>query len=914
MVPTQPLNDACGGMGEDRTAPWKSVNSPSIARAVILRGMNTRWWIATVSRTALVMVFGSFPCARGTELVPVPVYESAAAPPAAIREWQYFVGTARRVSRVFGWGLQQKADSLRFTNGAVQIKGTVLGAGIPCRNDTIELDLQQHDLPAILLLRMTDAFGELAVVLDLPGGKASVQRIAVTRIMTGESTPSPRPHESTNQPVTEVRFAPLVQGWHRLAVREIEEQISLAIDGQPVLAFVDPDPAGGLFAVGSAGTVSVRSARQCELVEPAEQERREQCLRDMTELARGLDAEFAGDVAAANQIETTAERITWTFKGTGCRMVFAREPGLISGTLNAGLYGDDRLLTGPLLWIEAHAEDGKVFRPDPQGKPEIGAGKTGITMSLPLRDAGGASAQAQVAIRFTIHPVWFWRVSVTGIQPKYVHVRFDVALEAGTAAVRETGDGANPLQGKGASRWLHHNGRSGVYFQTCEPGTTVGSAAKGGSTGQRVVVSSSSAPIRFATLWLPAQPLNPIGFSKRMVHFIRYTLGPVGLWRNGPSAQEYPSDAEIEEYARHGTEAMVWHHTWVSSNYRRREGFVVNDAEMRRAIEHCHRRGIAVIPYLGIVPGRSPLLRYEDLAAPYDKNWDLQDFTFYASAGRWQEVLPWLTDSWCRKYGIDGFYVDGTLGLDGWGLKGTLKARADAEGLSQDEINYRLYYRVKKVLQRHGARFGLENWGGSPIGLLTPFYDCRMIGEAFQRAKPEAYRDGYNPLLTGNPFKMYGMRDTSRDDYNLAMAAINLSDIQICSGNLAWGCHPITPADWDQLVPFWKLLESVDFTQLVEAMPWWAQKLVTGDGIYAAHYTQPDRVLLFVANRTNTAGTFDVRIDTVRLPRTDGTWRFRRVYPDVTDYAALGDGKLRLQLPPLERGPLGIELKAMHEP
>ena len=86
---------------------------------------------------------------------------------------------------------------------------------------------------------------------------------------------------------------------------------------------------------------------------------------------------------------------------------------------------------------------------------------------------------------------------------------------------------------------------------------------------------------------------------------------------------------------------------------------------MRRAIEHCHRRGIAVIPYIGIVPGRSPLLRYEDLAAPYDKNWDLQDFTFYASAGRWQEVLPYLTESWCRRYGIDDLSdaLNGLLGV-----------------------------------------------------------------------------------------------------------------------------------------------------------------------------------------------------------------------------------------------------------
>lgn len=856
--------------------------------------------------SSLTMVFGLPPSASSAELISVPVYDSASTPPEATREWQYFVGTARRVGRILGCELQQKSDSVAFSNSAVQIKGTVLGAGVPCRNDTIEFDLQQHDLPAILLLRMTDAFGELAITLDMLGGKASVQTVAVTRVMTGESTPSPRPYESTNKPITEVRFAPLAKGWHRLAVREVEEKISVTIDQQPVLAFTDPDPAGGLFAVGSAGTISVKSVRQCELVEPAELERRERCLQEMTDLARGLDAGFAADVEAANETEATAERVLWNFKTTGCRAVFSREKGVISGTVNTGLYGDDLLLNGPMPWLEVYADDGRVFRPDAQGKPELAGGKTGITMTLPLRDAEGNSAQAQVAIRFTIHPVWFWRVSVTNVRPKFIQARFDVALEAGAVP--------NIIEGKGGTHWLHHNGRSGVYFQTCEPGTLVGPAAGNGVPGHRVIVSASSAPLRFGTLWLPAQRLNPTGFSKRMVHFIRYTLGPVGLWREGPSVQEYPSDAEIEDYAVHGTEAMVWHHTWTSSNYRRREGFVVNDAEMRRAMEHCHRRRIAVIPYLGIVPGRSSLLRYEDLAAPYDKNWDLQDFTFYASAGRWQEVLPWLTDAWCRRYGIDGFYVDGTLGLDGWGVKNTLKARADAEGLTQDEITYRLYYRVKKVLQWHGARFGLENWGGSPVSILTPFYDCRMIGEAFQRAKPEAYRDGYNPLLTGTPFKMYGMRDTSRDDYNLTMAAINLSDIQICSGNQAWGCHPITPADWDHLVPFWKLLESVDFDHVVEAMPWWAQRLVSGEGIYAAHYTQPGRVLLFVANRTNDAGTFDARIDTARLPRANGAWRVRRVYPEVTEFTVLGDGKLQLQLPPLEKGPVGIELMASRAP
>lgn len=852
---------------------------------------------------------------RSAELVAVPVYESAAAAPQALREWQYFVGTARRTGRILGWELQQKADSLGFAAGAVRIKGTVLGAGIPCRNDTIELELLQHDLPAILLLRSTDAFGELALVLDMLGGRAIVRSVAVTRALDGESTPSPRPNESEDKLIADVRFPPLASGWHRLRVREVDEKIDVEIGGRLTLAFTDPDPAGGLFLVGSAGTVSVKSVRQCELVEPAELDRRERCLREAAELAAGLDAEFAADVEAANTIEATPERILWTCRSTGCRAELSRGPGLVSGRVNAGLYGDDLLLAGPMPWIEAHADDGRVFRPDPQGEAELGAEKTGITMTVPLRDAEGAAAEARVAIRFTIHPVWFWRVSVTGLRPRHVHARFSLAFQDGAApAAGEAGDVPNIVKGKGARTWLRHNGRAGVYIQTCEPETIVGPAAGAGGGAHGVVVSASSPTLRFATLWLPAQPLNPIGFTKRMVHFIRYTMGPVGLWREGPSAQEYPTDAEIEDYAAHGTEAMVWHHTWAGNDYRRREGFVINDAEMRRAIEHCRRRGIAVITYVGIVPGRNPLLRYEDLAALYDKNWDLQDFTFYAGAGRWQEVLPWLTDSWCRRYGIDGFYVDGALGLDGWGMKGVLKARADAEGLTQDEITYRLYYRVKKVFARHGARFGLENWGGAPITLLAPFYDCRMIGEAFQRAGPEAYRDGYNPLLTGTPFKMYGMRDTSRDDYNIAMAAINLSDIQICSGNLAWGCHPITAADWDHLTPFWRCLETIDFAHLLEAMPWWAQRLVAGEGVYAAHYTQPGRVLIFAAARTNAAGTFDVRIDTGRLPAGAGAWQVRRVYPQVTEYAPLGDGSLRLDLPPLEGGPVGIELQSTRAP
>ncbi|MBN1420469.1 MAG: hypothetical protein JXP34_16950, partial [Planctomycetes bacterium] len=179
---------------------------------------------------------------------------------------------------------------------------------------------------------------------------------------------------------------------------------------------------------------------------------------------------------------------------------------------------------------------------------------------------------------------------------------------------------------------------------------------------------------------------------------------------------------------------------------------------------------------------------------------------------------------------------------------------------------------------------------------------------SFQEAPPDEYRDRNNALLTGCSIKMYAMRDTSQNPYNIAMAAVNLSDIQICSGNGAWGCEPDTADAWARVGPWWAIIDTVDWDRLIEARPWYAQDLVRGDGVYAAHYTQPDRVLVFLANRCEEPGEFEVAIARDRLPPRAGGWRAHYVFGREGDLGDVTERPFRIALPPLHAGPIGIEL------
>ncbi|MBI4580156.1 MAG: hypothetical protein HY718_10670 [Planctomycetes bacterium] len=802
-----------------------------------------------------------------------------------------------------------------YRDGWVEVEAAVVDGGVPLRNQVITCEIEQLDEPLLILLRSTDAFGEVHLQLDLARGHALARSVTVSRTMIGgQSDSSPRPESSSNRIVATASFPPAARRPVQLRITAQGKHVIIQADGTQIFAFSDPDPAGGKFGFGSTGRMRVRNVQQWELISPREQRRRQACVREMHEFVRRLDAYYDGDVRERNDVRADGDGLLWAWPRTGATARFAVRGPRVAAAVRSGLYGNDLLVDGAYPEITVVSVDGEEFGSDPQRPARIESDELALRITLPLRSPSGRTATARVEARLTVQTVWFWTVTVENVQPKMVRAAIDLAGEfaaAGKPAQVAVDETWGLVLAKGGAV-LRHNAKAGFYAKLIEPEHS----AIGTRTDGRLGLATTDGALRFATVVLPAQPLNLVGFKNRMVHFIRYPEGPVQHWRRMPSFQEYPDNVDLARFAGHGTGAMVWHHTWINSDFSDREGFLVNDAEMRRAMAETHRLGMKAIGYLGIVPGRSSLLRLEDLSpgpnsryGRYDKNWDLQDQTFYHVAGRYPEFLAWMADDWCKTYGLDGFYLDG--GAFGAPSRGPLREPLHPEdaGLSIDELRHRAYYRIRKVLELNHAGYGLEPWSGLDW-MLNGFYDCMMIGESFQEAKPEYYRDGHNALLTGCMIKMYGMRESSQNPYNIAMAAVNLSDIQVCSGNGAWGDDPDTTETWARVRPLWDLLASIDWDHLVEARPWYAQELVGGEGFFAGNYTEPRRVIVFLANQTEQAGTFAVRIDPARLPAAEDAWHLRYCLGRQGEIGPLGDGRLNIELPALHDGPIGIELVA----
>lgn len=806
----------------------------------------------------------------------------------------------------------ENRQAVLLEGGAAALRGAVYLMGLPLRSERFRMRFRVEDGPLVLVLRSTDAFGEVAMVLDLDQGTAKAWSHTVNRSMWGgQSHSSPMPEESPQELLVETTFKPKrikASEWHDLETLALDDHLTVTLDGKQILEFDDPDMAAGRPGVGGPGTVYVQSVEQSEFITPAEKEAREEAVREMCELAASLDAEHEADVRAANEVTVEGKKVTWRYPKTGATVTLEPRKGGLDGKVTSGLYGDRVLLEGTFAEVVLRDKNGGYYTPNKDAAPQIKADDLGITIVWPLTSEDGVMSEAIVRIGFTIHTTWWWDVDVSPhLDASLTQIFFGVPDHFAGEGGKKDGTVPHLVEKEPASTLLRTDDVVGFYMSTrTDAGVVFGNrtgtgAGKSSSLkAKQIGASAHNRCMKFVTQWLPYQPCNKTGFGSRMVHFIKYGEGPVQHLREEPSPQVYPTAAEIERYARYGTAATVWHHTWTSNNYRERDGFIVNHREMKRAAEHSHRRGIQVLPYIGIVPGRNPLLPYETLGTHFEKNWDLCDFTCYKVGSIWSEFFPWFTDRMCREYGIDGYYIDGGMGA----LAGDIR-----DALTLDQQNYRLYYRVKKVFERNGAEYGLQCWGGGSIGVQNPFYDCRMIGESFTRAEPETYRTKYNALLTGTPFKMYAQNWECQDGYNRCMAAINLSDLQVCSGNGAWGNDLDDEYAWKRCYPVWEVLNTIDWDRVTVAMPWWAQKLAEGEGIYAAHYTEPDKVLLWVCNRGEKKKTVEVRINKSELPGAKGKWTITQLYPEKGQAKDLGDGVLKLELPGIEEDPLGFELR-----
>lgn len=855
----------------------------------------------------------------------------------SVQHLHAFASIGRRIAYVVTEpDINSDTGAITRENGAAVISRRFALVGVPIRNQINKMRLDWGDSPFVLTLRDTDTFGEVLIELHPNQGTATAYSITIDRILKGGvSYPSPRPEEQLIARIGRYRFEPVGKGAHEVTVRAVEKDVSISIDGKQVFAFEDPDVAAGCFGIGTWQSVRLLSFEQVELVTEEEAKRREEFVRKMNEFCRELDAEQDADIAKNNSLKIEGDAVTWTYPDTGATVALRAKPGVVTGEVHAGLYGNARMLTGVFAYPEVVAADGTLYTVPKDQRPDLSGDATHLRVAIPLSSESGRNGSLALLCKFTENATWFCTAEIEGIPVKSAALAFGLdrsfepnwsakgaagepaKLAYGAATMVTDGKEADPSRtgfglgvsnGKGLSpSFLCTDAVVGHCWKALSGEDTKFEVIAIGGT-PTLVIRSEQARFRWSTMWLPYHKLNLTGYKKRMLHFIRYPETPNHEWRERPSVCEYPTDEELERFARNGVKAMVWHHTWTGNNFRQREGFIVNDKEMRRAMKKAHELGIAVIPYIGIVPGRHPALRYDDLSthAAYDKNWDLQDYTFYSVAGRFAEFFPYMTDYWCREYGIDGFYTDGGLAGLNWGNTGL--SEKDFGGMSLEELNDRLYSRVKRVLRRHNAGFGLENWGASGVHLAGPWYDCRMIGEAFQETSPESYRDVYNPLITGNPFKMYGMDLVARNRYNIAMSAVCMTDIQLCSGNYAWGNWPDRPSDWANIRPWWAILDSIDWDNLLDAKPWWAQKLIAGDGFFAGHYTTPKRVVFFLANRTEEKSRVKAAVQLDQLPIGVRSGTIRPIYPETGEWSPLGDGKLEVDLPRLHDGPVGFEI------
>ena len=49
-----------------------------------------------------------------------------------------------------------------------------------------------------------------------------------------------------------------------------------------------------------------------------------------------------------------------------------------------------------------------------------------------------------------------------------------------------------------------------------------------------------------------------------------------------------------------------------------------------------------------------------------------------------------------------------------------------------------------------------------------------------------------------------------------------------------------TADTWDRVRPLWTLLDSIDWDEVLDSRPWYAQELVSGEGFYAGYFRDPD--------------------------------------------------------------------------
>jgi hypothetical protein len=342
---------------------------------------------------------------------------------------------------------------VRSAGGWIQVEETVVDGGVPLRNQVIACQAEQLDEPLLMLLRSTDAFGEVLIELDLKGGKARSRSVTVSRSMVGgQSHSSPMPEQSSHRVIRAAEFPPRPAGPTDIEITALGSRITLRAGGEEVLTFEDPDPAGGKFGFGSTGRMRLRDVQQWELVSPREVERRKACIEDMHAFARKVDLYYDDDVRERNQVEAREDGILWSWKATGATARLRVDGPRVVAAVRSGLYGNDLLLDGPLPEVTVLSAQGETYRADPQGKAALEGDSLGLRMRLPLRSEAGGTAVACVLARLTVQTVW---CSVTTRRP--ASMQRPSSRKAASSASSRSGTAGSasprPTPGSASPRW-----------------------------------------------------------------------------------------------------------------------------------------------------------------------------------------------------------------------------------------------------------------------------------------------------------------------------------------------------------------------------------------------------------------------------------------------------------------------------
>ncbi|MCW5976544.1 MAG: hypothetical protein KIT09_00630 [Bryobacteraceae bacterium] len=254
-----------------------------------------------------------------------------------------------------------------------------------------------------------------------------------------------------------------------------------------------------------------------------------------------------------------------------------------------------------------------------------------------------------------------------------------------------------------------------------------------------------------------------------------------------------PDEERIRTLARNGYDLMVGMANWRSGEY-----VPLNDADLRRTIDLCHKYGMKIIPYVTLVD----LSHATETHRLHGEEWAIEPTTEYAKAGAagfrdpaieaayrndpemettlmcpgapgWREHWKKTIDRALSDYDFDGLYIDfwyGRMACENvrHGCGGRFRKHTVLG--SRDMLTY-AYNRVKAKKPDGIIK---ANTNTLATALVTSLVDIRLVGESIDITKldPHSRQWLYSSYRLGEPTEFLWARSQWNREQRLAFAAL----------------------------------------------------------------------------------------------------------------------------------------------